>query len=62
MLQQAFDSSQRMVYVIADLLNASRLQSGKFAIMNKITSLVDVVATEIGQLTETAKSHNIEHL
>jgi hypothetical protein len=32
MLTQAFSSSQRMVYIIADLLNVSRLRTGKFVI------------------------------
>lgn len=60
MLQQAFDSSQRMVYVIADLLNASRLQSGKFVIINRVTYLNEVVESEVEQLRSSAKSHNIE--
>ena len=35
MLNQAFFSSQRMVYIIADLLNVSRLKTGKFIIREK---------------------------
>lgn len=60
MLQQAFDSSQRMVYLIADLLNASRLRSGKFAIINRETYLPDLVETEVNQLQSTAISRNIK--
>lgn len=56
LLNQAFSSSQRMVYLIADLLNVSRLKSGKFVIENKPTQLADVVASEMEQLTEVAKS------
>ena len=55
LLDQAFASSQRMVYLIADLLNVSRLQSGKFVIENKPTQLSEVVASEMEQLTEVAK-------
>lgn len=55
LLDQAFASSQRMVYLIADLLNVSRLRSGKFVIENKPTQLADVVASEMEQLTEVAK-------
>ncbi|MCA9330135.1 HAMP domain-containing histidine kinase, partial [Candidatus Saccharibacteria bacterium] len=55
LLGQAFASSQRMVYLIADLLNVSRLRSGKFVIENKKTQLDEVVASEIDQLTEVAK-------
>lgn len=60
MLQHAFESSQRMVYLIADLLNASRLRSGKFVIMNRETYLPDLVEAEIGELQSTAKSRNIQ--
>ena len=47
LLDQAFISSQRMVYLIADLLNVSRLRTGKFIIENKPTNLADVVDTEV---------------
>ncbi|MDB5163947.1 MAG: Sensor protein resE [Candidatus Saccharibacteria bacterium] len=60
LLNQAFTSSQRMVYLIADLLNVSRLRTGKFVIDAKPTNLADVVQGEIGQLIETAKGRNLE--
>jgi len=60
LLDQAFISSQRMVYLIADLLNVSRLRTGKFVIERKPTQLADVIETEILQLTETAKGRNLE--
>ena len=56
LLDQAFASSQRMVYLIADLLNVSRLRSGKFVIENKPTMLADVVESEMEQLTDMANS------
>ncbi len=56
LLGQAFASSQRMVYLIADLLNVSRLKTGKFVIENKPTQLADVIESEMQQLTETAKT------
>ena len=62
LLEQAFTSSQRMVYLIADLLNVSRLKTGKFIIESKPTLLTDVVESEIGQLKESAKAHNLELL
>lgn len=55
LLDQAFASSQRMVYLIADLLNVSRLKSGKFVIENKPTQLADVVESEMEQLTTVAQ-------
>jgi len=60
LLDQAFLSSQRMVYLIADLLNVSRLRTGKFVIDAAPTNLADVVEGEIRQLKETAKSRNLE--
>lgn len=56
LLDQAFASSQRMVYLIADLLNVSRLKSGKFVIENKPTQLADVVESEMEQLQDMARS------
>lgn len=59
LLDQAFLSSQRMVYLIADLLNVSRLKTGKFIIEPKPTNLADLIEGELSQLTETAKSRNL---
>lgn len=60
LLDQAFISSQRMVYLIADLLNVSRLKTGKFIIENHPTNLAEVVEGEISQLVETAASRGLE--
>lgn len=60
LIQQAFDSAQRMVYLIADLLNVSRLQTGKFVIENKPTDLAGVVEGEIAQLKKQAANRKIE--
>lgn len=59
LVQHAFDSAQRMVYLIADLLNVSRLQSGKFIIDNKPTHLPEVVEGEVQQLKEQASNRKI---
>lgn len=59
MLDQALFSSQRMVYLIADLLNVSRLRTGKFVIEPKPTYLPTIVDSEISQLTEGAASKDI---
>ncbi|MBX4201463.1 GAF domain-containing sensor histidine kinase, partial [Candidatus Saccharibacteria bacterium] len=59
MIQQAFDSSERMVFLIADLLNVSRLQSGKFVIENKPTDLAKMVQSEVAQLQDIAKNHHL---
>jgi signal transduction histidine kinase len=59
MLNQAFISSQRMVYLIADLLNVSRLKTGKFIIDWAPVDLSKVIQEEISQLVETAESRGI---
>ncbi|MCW2763509.1 MAG: putative Histidine kinase, partial [Marmoricola sp.] len=60
MLDQAFVSSQRMVFLIADLLNISRLKTGKFVIEPAKVDLVKIVADEVKQLQETAKARSLE--
>lgn len=59
LLTQAFFSSQRMVYLIADLLNVSRLKTGKFIIDASPIDLVEVVEQEVAQLQDTAKAHSL---
>lgn len=58
-LSQAFISSQRMVFLISDLLNVSRLKTGKFVIENKSTYLPDIVEQEVKQLEETLKAREL---
>jgi signal transduction histidine kinase len=58
-LNQAYASSERMVGLIADLLNVSRLRTGKFAIQPVPSNLHTVVKSELKQLQETAKAHKL---
>lgn len=60
LLSQAFTSSQRMVYLIADLLNVSRLRTGKFVIEPIKANLAEIVEGEVQQLKETASSRKLE--
>ncbi len=60
LLEQSFTSSQRMVFLIADLLNLSRLKTGKFIIEAKATNLADVIQGEVEQLKDTAAGRNLE--
>ncbi len=60
LLNQAFVSSQRMVYLIADLLNVSRLRTGKFIIDAVATNLADVIEGESTQLKITATAKGLE--
>jgi signal transduction histidine kinase len=59
MLGQAFFSSQRMVYLIADLLNVSRLKTGKFLIEASPVNLANMVEQELKQLEESAASRSL---
>lgn len=60
LLEQSYFSSQRMVYLIADLLNVSRLKTGKFIIEPVPVNLAEVVSQEIVQLKETAEGRQLE--
>jgi len=60
LLDQSFLSAQRMVYLIADLLNVSRLKTGKFVIESKPTNLAEIVEGELAQLKETAAARKLE--
>lgn len=59
LLDQAFVSSQRMVYLIADLLNLSRLKTGKFIIDAVPSNLAKVIEEEVGQLKAAAASRDL---
>jgi signal transduction histidine kinase len=60
LLRQSYTSAQRMVYLISDLLNVSRLRTGKFIIEPTAVNLPDVVGEELKQVEETAKSRNVK--
>jgi signal transduction histidine kinase len=59
MLTQSYMSSQRMVYLISDLLNLSRLNTGKFLIERSPVDLTEIVQLEMDQLRETAKARDV---
>ncbi len=59
-LEEAFSSSERMVHLIGDFLNVSRLQTGKFVIDKKITNLDRIVEQEVDNLSRTAASREIK--
>lgn len=59
LLRQSYTSAQRMVYLISDLLNVSRLRTGKFIIEPTPVNLSDVVDEELKQVEETAKSRKV---
>lgn len=54
-LDLTYGSAERMIYLIADLLNVSRINTGKFVIDAKEVNLADTISLEIKQLERTAK-------
>jgi signal transduction histidine kinase len=59
LLEEAFTSSQRMVYLIGDFLNVSRIQTGRFVLETRPTNLATIIGDEIEQLTNTAARRDI---
>lgn len=59
LLQEAFTSSERMVHLISDFLNVSRLQTGKFVVDRKQSDLAEVVKQEVANIKQIAQSHQV---
>lgn len=60
LLSEAFTSSERMVHLISDFLNVSRLQTGKFMLDPTLTNLADLVDEEVDGLRATAKARSLK--
>lgn len=60
LLAEAFSSSERMVHLIGDFLNVSRLQTGRFMLETRRVDLVKVVSQEVDSLRITAEAHNLK--
>lgn len=60
LLSEAFTSSERMVHLINDFLNVSRLQTGKFMLDRRQIDLAKVVEQELDSLKTTAQSHSMK--
>lgn len=58
-LKEAFTSSQRMVFLISDFLNVSRIKTGKFVIEPKELNLSEMVKEELVQLREMAEAKQL---
>ncbi|MBI3889331.1 hypothetical protein HY312_01995 [Candidatus Saccharibacteria bacterium] len=59
-LNEAFNSSERMVRLIADFLNVSRLQTGKFIVERNPVDVVSVVGSEVESLKMIANTHDMK--
>ena len=60
LLNEAFISSERMVHLISDFLNVSRLQTGKFLIDTRPINLAKLVDEELDGLATNASSRNLK--
>lgn len=60
LLSEAFASSERMVHLINDFLNVSRLQTGKFMLEQRPVDLAKVVKQEVESLQTTVKMHDLK--
>jgi len=58
-LNQALISSENMVRLVTELLNVSRITSGKFTLEKNEVNLADVVESEITQLSNLAEAKGI---
>src|SRR5690606_33647937 len=56
LLGEAFTSSERMVHLIGDFLNVSRIQTGKFMLERNLVNLADLVEDEVQGLKGTARA------
>jgi signal transduction histidine kinase len=59
-LEFAYGGSQRMVSLVSDLLNVSRMSSGKFMIDKALVDLTTVVGEEVQQLQQHAEVKHLE--
>ena len=62
LLQEVFISSERMVRLIGDFLNVSRLQTGKFIIDKHPANLAKIVSQELESLEPNAKAHGLKFI
>lgn len=60
LLEEAFISSERMVHLINDFLNVSRLQTGKFMIERRPVDLAKITRQEVDALQTIAKAHDLK--
>lgn len=59
LLREAFTSSERMVRLIGDFLNISRLRTGRFVIERKPVDIAGLVQAEVEQLRPTARTREL---
>lgn len=58
-MHQAYQSNERMIHLINDLLNVSRLDSGRFELRSTAVNVKDLVNEILAELVHFASAHNI---
>ena len=59
-LEEAFQSSERMVSLIGDFLNMSRLQTGKFSIDREKCQIDEIIDSEVKNLEAVASTRGLK--
>lgn len=59
-LHQAYQSNERMISLINDLLNVSRLDSGKYVLKSKAIALPTLLQEVVDELFHFARAHNVD--
>lgn len=59
-LEDIFTSSERMVQLINDFLNVSRIQTGKFALERRPTDLEELIEKEIKLMSASLEQRNLK--
>ncbi len=58
-IQRAYDSTDRLIALVNDMLNVSRIESGRINLLKKSTDLVQLAKDIIYELTPTAQKQQI---
>lgn len=58
-LQKGYDSNERMIHLVGDLLNSARIEEGRFGYTFVITDIVKVIEEIIEQLSIKAKERDV---
>jgi len=59
-IREIESSSERMVFLVRDFLNISRIQAGNFVLERMKTNLPDLLREDIEQLSAMAETHDIK--
>lgn len=59
-LQQAYDSNERMINLINDLLNTARLESGRLKLNLEKTSINEILCSVAAEMSFFARANNAE--